>query len=195
MPRRYLNYLEYSMLDIIDGLCVVIQDTGQVSCQSKQQVSKDPRCPAHEPTSTFWLEPLLNNSSATFTSVNATIHSISTMLTNHMLVFGSDVYAGTKASMAVGNIETVTTCIQFRWQWLLGWGIAADQMDPMRPVWKNSLFPLLFYGQEGSLDNREKHIQGLDRLEAIAEKTVVVLRYGNKPGFICEAAHSRQDYE
>lgn len=191
MSQRYRAYISQALEYIFSGNCVVEELSGQVVCSEMLG-----QCEAREfSRPAFWLEPLLNNGSATFANINETVYNGSTTLTNHMRSFGAGVYVGDEVPVAQGDVQVVTTCIKFEWKWLifpivlaavvlglLGWSIVVDQMDSTKPVWKNSLLPLLLYGMRSEAE-RELQMEELDTLEEVAKKTIVILKYSDNPGF------------
>ncbi|CEJ93833.1 hypothetical protein VHEMI09400 [[Torrubiella] hemipterigena] len=202
VERFYLEDIASITSYVVGGSCYRNRDTGQLFCITDPLKTRDGNTgnvsTIRTPSPAFWLEPFLNNNSVTFASINETFHNMSVTVTNHMRNFGADVYSGTRAPAARGNVEISTTCIRFEWKWLifpivlaaiglglLVWVIVADQTDPTRPVWKSSVLPLLLYETKGDLC-REEQVEELDTLEDIAEKTAVRFQYGNKPGFVTQ---------
>lgn len=173
---------------------------GELRCSSPYQTN------GSSPTSgqdNWWLNPLFNNATATFDTLNAAMGDLARVVTNNMRTKGGSAANWNEHQVVYGKAKKTTTCTRFEWRWLifpialtivaivlLGWGILASYLNRARPVWKNSLLPLLFYGLEGEWNQREKAAQILD-LDAQAKGTMVRLKLEDETtGFVEARAES-----
>lgn len=145
----------------------------------------------------WWLNPLFNNATATFDTLNTAMGDLARVVTNNMRTKGGSAANWYEHQVVYGKAQKTTTCTRFEWRWLifpialtivalvlLVWGIVVSYLNRGRPVWKDSLLPLLFYGLEGERNQRERAAQVQD-LDAQARGTMVRLKLEDEmTGFV-----------
>ena len=198
--------------DYQDGLSVLLVGdcSGEDALKGGDLECSNPYGTANgsDPTSgqqNWWINPLFNNATATFDTLNAAMGDLARVVTNNMRTKGGSAANWYEHQVVYGKAQKTTTCTRFEWRWLifpialtvvavvlLVWGIVASYLNSGRPVWKNSLLPLLFYGLEGERNQRERAAQIQD-LDAQAKGTMVRLKLEDETTGFVEAGNRGDD--
>ncbi|EON69778.1 hypothetical protein W97_09041 [Coniosporium apollinis CBS 100218] len=138
--------------------------------------------------STWWLEPLYNNASATLESIEKTVAGVAMAMTNRIRMGGTN-YWRQRSVPALGAIHQTTTCVRFDWKWLLLPAllvalsilllcatIVQTVQHARQQVWKSSPLPLLFHGLSSDVRQGCERVPRLDEMNVVAEETRVRLR-------------------
>jgi hypothetical protein len=192
MVDSYSNALGKAMREVLLGNCTLPMAQDPLDCGSS-----------------WWLEPLHNNGTATAATFTSHIESLTRAVTNHLRKTGVGVLAsppeGPRAAMAYGETYERTTCTTVDWRWLLppiifvaatalllSWVILRGRLqDTAQPVWKGSIMPLLFYGFQGARMEQEglassSRLADWSELKQVSKSNSVRFENGSRgldPGF------------
>ncbi|KAK7926693.1 hypothetical protein PG985_003691 [Apiospora marii] len=149
----------------------------------------------------WWLAPFYNRGDATFRSVDRQFREYATAITHKFRAVGGSNYDANEAETARGSVVRSTVCTHFDWRWLLlpiGLTAATGALlvrmilqncrDDGQPVWKSSLFPLLFHGfhtsQPTTMAGGPRPVMNLDDMRGEASVKLAKFRRGHDAGFV-----------
>ena len=151
---------------------------------------------------------MFQNGTTTFKSLASAFDDLVAIVSHNIRSDGSSLSNLDEHQFVYGRVLRSTVCTKFEWRWLLFpfiltaaavalliWGIVVSLLDRTRPVWKNSLLPLLFYGLDGQ-PRQTVSITSIIDLNAKAKEKIVIFKYGDDAGFVEQpsnesASHSR----
>lgn len=169
--------------DSLNGTC----DGTQRDYLDESNLSQVVICPYE-----LWhLEALYNEGAATFNSISEAFANLTISITNQMRNSGLNSW-GNVSSVALGVASKSTVCTNFDWVWmslpialiasttlLLASVLLKSWKDRgIRPIWKSSMYPLLFNAADKGLKNNEL-LGNLDNMESTARRTRARLGKGN----------------
>lgn len=150
----------------------------------------------------WWIAPFYGQGNATFSSVERQFREYATAITNKFRAVGGSNYNASEVEAARGSVVRMTVCTNFDWRWLLlpiGLVGATGAMlvlmilqnchDDGQPVWKSSLFPLLFHGFHTSqpstmISSGPRPVMNLDDMRGEASVKLAKFRRGHDAGFV-----------
>ncbi|KAK7957868.1 hypothetical protein PG988_012716 [Apiospora saccharicola] len=150
----------------------------------------------------WWIAPFYHEGNSTFASVDRQLREYATAITNKFRAVGGSNYNASEAETAKGSVVRMTVCTNFDWRWLLlpiGLVMATGAMlvlmilqncqDDGQPVWKSSLFPLLFHGFHTSqptsmMSAGPRPVMNLDDMRGEASVKLAKFRKGHDAGFV-----------
>ncbi|KAK8080998.1 hypothetical protein PG997_008816 [Apiospora hydei] len=157
----------------------------------------------------WWLAPFYARGNATSASVERQFRAYATAITNKFRAVGGSHDDAGAAETVQGAVVRTTVCTNFDWRWLLlpiALVVATGAMlvlmilqnysDDRQPVWKSSLFPLLFHGFHASQPatmSGPRAVMNLDEMRGEASVKLAKFRKGHEAGFVDvgEASGSR----
>lgn len=190
LGRQLSSLLRGNCYRVLDG------DTDLVNCFGYADSS----------TEFWWLSPLYRSGNASFNTLQSDIEQLATTLTNFMRTTGSSTTSAGDHPLVYGTAQRSFACVRMEWRWLLfpcflvvtaivllSWGIITTNKRGLQtPVWKNSVLPFLFYGLVTEEQQEFPSLAHPRELETLADKTMVVLDFGDRPGFVSQTL-SKED--
>lgn len=154
----------------------------------------------------WWLAPLYDNGNATLASIDHRFRDYATAITHKFRAVGGSNYDVLDVETIRGDVVRTTVCTSFDWRWLLLpvalVGATAAVLSLMvlqtyheagrQPVWKSSLFPLLFHGFHASQPSSSvavsaagpRPVMNLDEMRDEASTKLAKFRKGHDAGFV-----------